>query len=75
MKKVSKPAIKTQSGKVVTGTKHKNIPATGKKGFTLTDGQFVGRVEAGRVAKAAKQVKHMPSQALHSSNLKKKKTP
>jgi hypothetical protein len=73
MKKVSKAAIKTASGKVVTGTKHKDIPAKGQKGFTLTDGSFVSRTEAGKVAKAAGQVKHMPSPALHSSNLKKKK--
>jgi hypothetical protein len=72
MKKVKSPAIKRSSGKVITGAKHKDIPATGKKGFTLTDGSFVGRIEAGKVAKAAGQAKKMPSSALHSSNLKKK---
>ena len=71
--KVSKPAIKTPSGKVVTGTKHKNIPATGKKGFTLTDGRFVNRTEAGKVAVKEGQAKDMKSPALHSSNLKKTK--
>ena len=74
MKKVSKPAIKTPSGKVVTGRKgdhHKDIGASGKRGFILSDGKFAGREEAGKVAVKAGQAKGMKSKKLHTSNLKK----
>jgi hypothetical protein len=73
MVKVKTAAVKHPSGKVSTGPKHKMISGHGKEGFVLSDGKFVGRVAAGRVAKRAGQVKHMSSPALHSSNLKAKK--
>jgi hypothetical protein len=69
--KVKSAAVKHPSGKVSVGKKHKEIRGHGKEGFVLTDGRFVGRVEAGKVAKRAGQVKNMISPALHSSNLKK----
>jgi hypothetical protein len=71
---VKKPAIKTPAGVVIAGqpgTKHKDIGATGKRGFVLSDGSFAGRTEAGKVAKKAGQVKKMPTPKLHTSNLKK----
>ena len=71
--KVKSAAVKHPSGKVSTGRKHKEIPGMGKEGFVLSDGSFVNRTKAAKVAKRAGQVKHMSSPALHSSNLKNKK--
>lgn len=70
--KVVSAAVKTPSGKIKTGRKHKDILGMGKEGFVLDNGKFVNRVEAARIAKRAGQVKHMSSPALHSSNLKKR---
>lgn len=75
MIKVKAPAIKTSAGKVVlakAGEHHAQIPVTGTRGFKLTDGSFVGREKAAKVANTAKQVK--PAKAgvkvLHSYMLK-----
>jgi hypothetical protein len=74
-RKVDRPAVKTSSGKIVKAAKkgdaHKEIPAKGERGFTLSDGKFAGREEAGRVAKAAGQVKRIKRAGgkLHSSDL------
>lgn len=74
-KRVDRPAIKTASGRVVkaarTGDAHKDIAAKGKRGFVLSNGKFAGRVEAGKVAKAAGQIKKTKRAEgkLHSSDL------
>lgn len=74
MNKVKAPAIKTPSGRVVTAKgkaqHHDDIPAKGQRGFKMTDGSFKGRVEAGKVAKRAGQVKRMEdAPRLHSEDL------
>jgi hypothetical protein len=72
--KIKKIAIKTPSGKVKTlpvGNHHADMHTTGKRGFVTSEGEFVGRGEAGKIAKKAGQVKKMPTPKLHSSNLKK----
>lgn len=74
MKRVKAPAIKTASGKVVEARgkhqHHDDIPAKGTRGFVLSDGKFVGREAAGKVAKAASQVKKMEKPPrLHSEDL------
>ena len=73
MQKIKKIAIKTPSGAVKTapiGKAHADIHTAGQRGFVTTGDKFVGRVEAGKIAKKAGQVKVMPSSKLHSSNLK-----
>lgn len=75
MVKIKAPAIKTPAGRVVSakpGEHHKHIDASGKRGFKLSDGAFVGREKAAKVATAAKQVKPSESGAkqLHSYMLK-----
>ena len=49
-----KPAIKTSTGRVVAAPKpgmtHKEIKATGTRGF-VDHGKFLGRTEAAKVAK------------------------
>lgn len=72
MKKVKSAAVKHPSGEVSTGRKHKYISGKGKEGFVLDDGKFVGREEAGKIAKNAGQVKPgtMKTKRLHSGNLK-----
>lgn len=75
MKTVKAPAIKTPSGRVAAakpGEHHKHIDATGKRGFKLSDGAFVGREKAAKVANAAKQVKvpERERKQLHSHMLK-----
>lgn len=71
-----KPAIKTKSGKVVTaakpGMKHKEIPAEGKRGFTLDDGKFADRKTAAKVAKIP-GVKSLHSEDLPAYKRKHKK--
>ena len=50
-----KPAIKTSTGRVVTaprsGMKHKEIAATGTRGFTDGGSKFLNRAEAAKIAK------------------------
>ena len=75
MKIVKSPAIKTPSGRVVSakaGEHHKHIDASGKRGFKLSDGAFVGREAGAKVANAAKQVKpaFTDKKQLHSHMLK-----
>lgn len=70
--KVKSAAVKTPTGKIKVGKKHKDIPGIGKEGFVLDNGKFVNRVQAAKIAKRAGQVKHMSSPALHSSNLRSK---
>lgn len=67
MVNVKSPAIKRLSGKVVTGKNHHAIGGEGKKGFLLSNGEFVNRTEAGKVARKAGQAK---AKVLHSHNLK-----
>lgn len=70
--KISKIAIKKPSGKVVSapiGKHHQDIPATGKRGFILSDGTFVGRSEATKVARKSGQTE--TKRPLHSHLLKK----
>ncbi len=75
MKKVTVPAVKKSSGKVVSAPSkaqhHKDIPAKGQRGFKLSDGSFAGREKAAKVAKAAGQVgtlKHAGK--LHSGDIR-----
>lgn len=75
MNKVKSPAIKTKSGKIVEagpGEHHKHIGQPGKRGFKLSDGEFVGREKAAKVATKAGQVKPSkgPVKVLHSHHLK-----
>jgi hypothetical protein len=77
--KVSKPAVKEKSGKVVSETKaysHSEIEKKAgrkknqdKRGFLLSNGEFVGRKEAAKVAKKAGEVKD-PGKKLHSHELR-----
>ena len=73
--KVKAPAIKVRSGKIVTagpGQHHDDIGKSGKRGFKLSDGSFVGRQAAAKVANAAGQVKPKDEgvKVLHSRHLK-----
>jgi len=68
--RIKSPAVKTPGGKVKTGKRHALIPGKGKEGFVTDSGKFVGREEAGKIAKKARQVKGMKSPRLHSENLK-----
>lgn len=69
--KVSKIAIKKPSGEIKTapiGKAHDDLHTSGKRGFVLNNGKFVGREEGAKVAKAAKQTT-TKSPRLHSHNL------
>ena len=76
--KVLEPAIKYNS-KVVKGTpkeSHDQIAKengkpkkAGKRGFILSDGEYVDRRKAAKVARKAKQVAH-PGKELHSHELR-----
>lgn len=69
-----KPAIKTASGRVVTapkpGMKHKEIAATGQRGFT-DGGKFLNRAAAAKIAKVP-GVKSLHSQDLPAYKAKHK---
>lgn len=70
MKRVTKIAIKTPSGKVKTseiGSHHDDMGIKGKRGF-IVRGEFTGRAEAAKIADKAGQTKR-PVKKLHSSNL------
>lgn len=73
---IDRPAIKTSSGKVVPaackGLKHKDIDATGQRGFKTDSGKFVNRSEGAKIAKAAGQVPKSVK-SLHSHHLNKGK--
>ena len=81
MKKVETAAIRTATGGIHRATHHADLEAKGikgKKGFTLSDGQFADRTTAAKVAKAAGQVPK-GIRSLHSEHLteyaaKKKRT-
>ena len=76
--KVLEPAIKYGS-KVAKGTKAMTHDAiakkagkpkeAGKRGFILSDGEYVDRRKAAKVARKAKQVAH-PGTELHSHELR-----
>ena len=76
--KVVEPAIKTKSGKVIKDTpaySHEEIEKKAnvkkdKRGFLLSNKEFVGREKAAKVAKAAGEVKS-PGKKLHSHELRK----
>ena len=78
--KVTEPAIKEKSGKVVKGKPTEShddiIKRAGKaaKGakheFVLSDNEIADRKKAAKVAKAAGEVKH-PGKKLHSHELRK----
>ena len=76
--KVIEPAIKTKTGKVIKNTaaySHEEIEKKAgvkkdKRGFLLSNGKFVGREKAAKVAKAAGEVK-TPGKKLHSHELRK----
>jgi hypothetical protein len=75
-KKVSVPAVKKTSGKVVKAKSkqqsHDDLKTEGERGFILSDGTFAGREKAATVAKKAKQVPKTVKK-LHSEDLRKKK--
>lgn len=76
--KVLEPAIK-YGNKVAKGTKamsHDDIAKregkdkkAGKRGFILTNGEYVDRRKAAKVARKAKEVAH-PGKELHSHELR-----
>ena len=79
-KKVLKPAIRMDNGKIKTAPSwkysHESIKVDGevpkgKKGFILSNGDFVGRKKAAKIAKQAGQVKDKDIKKLHSSDLRK----
>lgn len=76
VKTVKVPAIKKTNGKVVKAKSkkesHDDLNTVGKKGFVLSDGNFVGRETAAKVAKKAGQVPKTVKK-LHSEDLRKKK--
>jgi hypothetical protein len=77
--KVVKPAVKEKSGKVVSDTNaysHSEIEKKAgrkknedKRGFLLSNGEFVGRKKAAKVAEKAGELKK-PVKKLHSHNLR-----
>ena len=77
--KVGVPAIKTKSGKIIKAPSKKwshndiieDSGTNGTRGFVLSDGTFVGRERAAKVANAAGQTKN--KRKLHSEDLRKKK--
>ena len=78
MEKIQSAAIRYE-GKVYTGPSHANIHFSdripwkiGEEGFVTTDGRFVDRAEAMKLAKEAKQIKEHGSVNpifLHSCDL------
>ena len=79
MLKVVKPAIKTDDGKIHTAPSwhhsHESIKVNGnvpdgKKGFVLSDGTFVSRKKAAKVAYQAKQITKQVEK-LHTEHLRK----
>ena len=71
MKKVTTAAIRTTTGGIHRAPHHKELEdkgIKGKKGFLLSDGQFVDRTLAAKVAKAAGQVPK-GIRSLHSEHL------
>ena len=77
-KKVLKPAIRMDNGKIKTAPSwkysHESIKVDGevpkgKKGFILSDGDFVGRKKAAKIALAAGEIKK-PVKKLHSHDLR-----
>ena len=75
-KKVSVPAVKKTSGKVVKAKSkqqsHDDLKTEGERGFIPSDGTFAGRKKAATVAKKAKQVPKTIKK-LHSEDLRKEK--
>ena len=75
-KKVSVPAVKKTSGKVVKAKSkqesHDDLKTEGQRGFVLSDGTFANRTESAKVAKKAKQVPKTVKK-LHSEDLRNKK--
>lgn len=71
---VKVPAIKTKDGTIVKATSksqsHDDLGVKGERGFILSDGSFVGREKAAKVAKAVGEVKD-PGKKLHSHELRK----
>lgn len=61
-------AIRTRQGEVHEGLTHKDIRErggiSGDEGFVVTDGRFVGRIQAARIAYDAKQA---PSSVLYQT--------
>jgi len=73
-KRISKIAVRTSSGHVVTapiGQRHADIPATGQRGFMTNNGEFVGRLAGSRIAQSSGQTRS--KKPLHSHMLKKGK--
>lgn len=76
--KVMKPAIKAKSGKLYTAPSwkysHESIHVNaiipqGKKGFVLSNGKFVGRKKAAKVAWDAGQINRIVHK-LHTEHLR-----
>lgn len=74
--KIKVPAIKKTSGKIVKAKSkqesHDDLETEGQRGFVTSEGKFVNRGEAAKIAKKAKQVPKNVKK-LHSSDLRKKK--
>ena len=77
-KKVLKPAIRMDDGKIKTAPSwkysHESIKVNGevpegKKGFILSDGKFVGRKKAAKVAWDAGQINRIVHK-LHTEHLR-----
>ena len=77
MKKVESAAIRAANGSLHRGQHHDEIKVKGTKGFVLSDGQFVDRTTAAKVAVAAGQapatVKSLKSHQLTGYGKKKEK--
>jgi hypothetical protein len=74
MTKVTKPAIRTPSGKVVegkVGKQHKDIGVKGEHVFKTDDGKTVDRKEAAKIAKVP-GVKSLHSHDLPAFKARKK---
>lgn len=63
---IAAAAIRTRSGTIYEGLTHQDIRLmggiTGEPGFLTTDGRFVGRIQAARIAVDARQA---PSTVLY----------
>lgn len=70
---VKKPAIKMADGKIKSAPSwrysHESIDAEGKKGFILSNGKFVSRKKAAKVAWDAGQINRIVHK-LHTEHLR-----
>lgn len=74
MNKIKKPAIRQSGGKITeakgVGAHNTIEPPSGQRGFTTTQGGFVGRGKGAKIAAKSGQSKKDTGKLLHSEDLK-----